>query len=396
MKYFTAKYITIKDRKDTTYLLVNEVTLDQFLIKEDLKEIVSSFKTGAEIEHYLQDPKTKEECQFLIKKGILIDEETYRYETYSFQVPNETYYSLKPINEEEDNTQTIAFVGIPFGRGNTTDSRTSAFPTLFRKFSRSISLTNATNFLSHPIGSVIEEQNSTNLQKLIASGKMRDMGNLFIHPFESSAKAYDKIEKTYHSIFKRKIKPFSLGGDHSITYPILKALSQNTEEFNVIHFDAHTDIYNGKFLDINDEFDFFHHGNFVTKSLELSSLKKYIMIGLRGKPTGVLDEKVNYYDVNKVKKILKNPEAFDLGITGKTYITFDIDVLDPIYAPGTATPIPFGLTPFEVVSLFEICFKNIEIIGMDFVEVNPELDNKNKATMHMAMNLILALLSNYK
>lgn len=394
MKYFTAKYIKIVKKSDEVFLLINEVTLDQFLIKENLKLVIDAFKEGNEIDTYINSPETKEECLFLIKKGILIDHEDYLYETYNFQIPKDTYYKLKPIDEVEDNI--IAFVGIPFGRGNTTDSGTSNFPSIFRAFSKSISLIHPRNFLSHPVGSVLNEQSIDRLLSLIVSDRLRDMGNLFIHPFESNAKAYHKIETKYNHIFKKKIKPFSLGGDHSITYPILKSLNENIDSFNVIHFDAHTDIYNGSFLDINEEFDFFHHGNFVTKCLELKNLKKYVMLGLRGKPSGILNEKIDFYDVIKIKKILQDPSTFDLGISGKTYITFDIDILDPIYAQGTATPVEFGLTPFEVINLFEICFKNIEIIGIDFVEVNPARDNKNKSTMNLAMNLILALLSNYE
>ncbi len=393
MQYFTAKYIKIVKKTDDSFLLINEVTLDQFLIKTNLKLIIDAFKKGNEIDAYINNPETKEECLFLINKGILIDKEDYSYETYNFQIPNHTYYGLKPINVTEDNV--IAFVGIPFGRGNTTDSGTCDFPSTFRAFSKTISLTHPKNFLSHPVGSILNEQKINKLSGLIVADRLRDMGNLFIHPFESNAKAYHKIETKYDSIFKKKIKPFSLGGDHSITYPILKSLNENIDSFNVIHFDAHTDIYSGSFLDINEEFDFFHHGNFVTKCLELKNLKKYVMLGLRGKPSGNLNEKIDFYDVLKIKKILQEPSLFDLGLSGKTYITFDIDILDPMYAQGTATPVEFGLTPFEVINLFEICFKNIEIIGIDFVEVNPARDNKNKSTMNLAMNLILALLSNY-
>lgn len=191
MKYFTAKYIKIVKKSDAVFLLINEVTLDQFLIKENLKLIIDAFKEGNEIDTYINSPETKEECLFLIKKGILIDNEDYLYETYNFQIPKDTYYGLKPIDEKVDSI--IAFVGIPFGRGNTTDSGTSNFPSIFRAFSKAISLTHSKNFLSHPVGSVLNEQSIDRLSNLIVSDRLRDMGNLFIHPFESNAKAYHKI-----------------------------------------------------------------------------------------------------------------------------------------------------------------------------------------------------------
>jgi arginase family enzyme len=163
-----------------------------------------------------------------------------------------------------------------------------------------------------------------------------------------------------------------------------------------VHFDAHTDIYEGKFLDINEEFDFFHHGNFVTKSLALKSLKNYYMFGLRGKPTGDVNKKISFFDIGKVKKILINPEEMNMKISGKTYVTFDIDVFDPVYAPGTATPVSYGLDPFEVINLLEICLKDADIVGIDFVEVNPSRDDKNKNTMIVALNTVINLLTYYK
>ena len=393
MKYYTAKYILFQKKQDDTYKLINEVTLDQFLIKKPLKELIESFKKGQKIESYLNDIKTKDDCQFLISKKVLISEELYKYETYTSQLPRETYFSIKPLLAGEENK--IVFHGIPFGKGNPSDFRTSFFPSKFRSFSNMISFLDNQHFLSFPIGAVLNKENLNNTQNLINKDRLRDYGDLFIHQFESVSKAYEKIEYTYDNIFKTSNIPFSIGGDHSITYPILKSLGKMDEPFNVIHFDAHTDIYENRFSDISDDPDFFHHGNFVTKSLEIKSLKKYIMLGLRSNPTGKINSKIEFYDVGTLKKYLRKQKKIDLGISGKTYITFDIDILDPVYAPGTATPVPFGLTPFEVLDVFNDCLEGIDIVGIDFVEVNPSIDNKEE-TMNIAMNLIIALLSYLK
>jgi agmatinase len=394
MIYYKAKYIEIIEKNKGDFLLINEVTLDQFLIKSHLKDLIVSFKDGADIEKC--DPTLKEELSFLIEKKILIEESVFGFETYNCQIPNDTYFRLKPLKQEEEKFNKIVFLGIPYGKGNPSDFRTSNFPSTFRTFSKSISLIDRQHFLSYPIGSVLNEKCIQNLQNLIDSDRIRDMGDMFIHQFESNAKAYNKIEEIYGKVFKSGLKPIGLGGDHSITYPILKSLSENLEEFNVVHFDAHTDIYEGKFLDINEEFDFFHHGNFVTKSLALKSLKNYYMFGLRGKPTGDVNKKISFFDIGKVKKILINPEEMNMKISGKTYVTFDIDVFDPVYAPGTATPVSYGLDPFEVINLLEICLKDADIVGIDFVEVNPSRDDKNKNTMIVALNTVINLLTYYK
>jgi agmatinase len=393
MKYYKAKYILFKKKSEDTYKLINEVTLDQFLIKSHLKELIESFIEGQEIKNYLNNPKIKDDCHFLIEKKILISEELYKYETYTSQIPKETYFGIRPHMEGLDNK--IIFHGIPFGKGNPSDFRTSFFPSKFRSFSKVISLLEDQHFLSFPIGAVLNKSNLKNVQTLINDDRLRDNGDLFIHQFESSSKAYEKIEYTYDKIFKVNNIPFSLGGDHSITYPILKALGKTNEAFNVLHFDAHTDIYENRFLDISDDPEFFHHGSFVTKSLKIESLKKYIMLGLRSNPTGTINSKIDFYDIGKLKGFLKKGGKIDLGIEGKTYITFDIDILDPVYAPGTATPVPFGLNPFEVLDVLNNCLEGIDIVGIDFVEVNPERDH-HEATMNIAMNLIIGLLSYLK
>ena len=117
------------------------------------------------------------------------------------------------------------------------------------------------------------------------------------------------------------------------------------------------------------------------------------MVGLRGAPSKNHNSKIEYYDVSMVKSLIA--KASKLNLSGRTYITFDIDVIDSSYVSGTATPVCFGLTPFEVIECFELFLKNIDIIGIDFVEVNPNRDH-NKQTMEYALNLIILLLSYIK
>lgn len=394
MKYFTSKYINFQRKSEDLYLLVNEITLDQYHIDANLKGVLEAFKTGKTLDdEIINSEKTKNDCLFLIDRNILLAEDAIENETKTFQFSKNTYFKLQNIKKGETNK--IAFVGVPFGKGNQTDINSGKFPKSFRSYSSRVSLSMQKNYIASPFGSIQEEHNLKNLEKLIVDGRLRDHGDVFIHQFESSTQVYNKIEYVYDSIFSTTTIPFSIGGDHSITYPILKSLSKHTDHFNVLHFDAHTDVYDNKFTQISDDPDFFHHGSFVSKSMKLASLKKYIMLGLRGTPSRGVHEKIEMYPVGKIKKLLKQNQKIDLGITGKTYITFDIDVIDPAYAPATATPVCFGLTPFEVIELLELCLPDIEIVGIDFVEVNPKRDREN-ITSDTAMNIIMSLLSYIK
>lgn len=397
-KFYKAKYIHFtKDfETDENIKLVNKVTLDQFLVSEELMKFINSFEKGNILDNVNSSFENDyiEDFDFLIQKKILLNEDDFYKETYKCQLPRNRYFRVKPLFDDDTFNNKIVFVGIPFGKGNPSDSGTAFFPHNFRTLSEKISLLDKDHFTTFPVGSIIQEDNKDNLKNIISNDYLRDIGDIFMHHFEYSHIAYEKIQHVYESILSSKSIPFGLGGDHSITYPILKAIDKFFDEpFNVIHFDAHTDIYEGTFEDINNDFDFFHHGNFVTKSLQLKNLNKYIMVGLRGAPSKNYDDKIEYYDVSMVKKLLAEKQKLELE--GKTYITFDIDIIDSSFISGTATPVCFGLTPFEIVESFELLLKELDIIGIDFVEVNPSRDN-NKQTMEYALNLIILLLSYIK
>lgn len=396
-KFYKARFIYFskENKNEVSIKLINKITLDQFLISEELMKFIFLFKDGSTLENAnSQFDKTYDaDFEFLVRKKILLNKEDLKKEAYKCQLPRNRYYRVKPLLNADDYNNKIVFVGIPFGKGNSSDFGTANFPQAFRTISERISLVDKHHFLTFPIGSVMPNGNKSNLKRIIEKDYLRDIGNIFVHHSEDNSIIYEKTELIYKNILLTNSIPFGLGGDHSITYPILKAFNESLQEpFNVIHFDAHTDVYEGAFEEINANSDYFHHGNFVTKSLKLDKLNKYIMVGLRGVPSNN-HAKIEYYDVGSVKQLLAAKN--NLGLKGKTYITFDIDVLDPAYASGTATPVCFGLSPFEVINCFELILKELDIIGIDFVEVNPMKD-KNNQTMEYALNLIILLLSYIK
>jgi len=172
--------------------------------------------------------------------------------------------------------------------------------------------------------------------------------------------------------------PLAAGGDHSITYPIFRALASPETPIGMIHVDAHTDTW-GPFMGSK-----FHHGAPFRLAVEDGVLDPHrtIQIGIRGgqNSTDTWD-----YSRNAGMRVIFIEEFEDLGVDGviaearrvvgdgPTYITFDVDGLDPVYAPGTGTPEPGGITTREALRLLR-GLRHLNLVGGDVVEVSPPFD----------------------
>ena len=162
----------------------------------------------------------------------------------------------------------------------------------------------------------------------------------------------------------------TLGGDHFITYPLLKAhAKKHGAPISLLHFDAHTDTWE----DENDRID---HGTMFWWAAKQGIVdpKTSVQIGIRTENQDTLG--FNIIDGPRVQsQSLDETVAQTREILGdnKVYVTFDIDCLDPSYAPGTGTPVPGGLTSHQALTILRE-LAGIDIIGMDIVEVAPQYD----------------------
>lgn len=204
-----------------------------------------------------------------------------------------------------------------------------------------------------------------------------DIGDCPVNPADLQD-SLSKIENFFNKIKKTNTIPLSIGGDHLISLPILRALAKE-EPVALIQFDSHTDTWDTYFGGYK-----FTHGTPFRRAIEenLIDPKKYVMLGIRGslydpddmtwaKKQGVtiitIDE---YYEmgfeksINLIKDIIGNTN---------TYFTFDIDGIDPTYAPGTGTPEVGGFNVREA-QLIVRSLNKINFIGADVVEVSPPFD----------------------
>ncbi|MBV9589196.1 MAG: agmatinase [Hyphomicrobiales bacterium] len=190
------------------------------------------------------------------------------------------------------------------------------------------------------------------------------------------------LEKSHADIFRHArilvdagVKPVSVGGDHSITLPLLKAVAK-TGPVGLIHIDAHCDT-SGAFEGCK-----FHHGGPFRRAVLDGALnpRRTVQIGIRGSSeylwefsyeSGMTVIHAEEIDTLGMAAIIKR--TTDVIGKGPTYLTFDIDSLDPAFAPGTGTPEVGGLSTREAMALLR-GLKGVNLVGADFVEVAPQYD----------------------
>jgi agmatinase len=183
-------------------------------------------------------------------------------------------------------------------------------------------------------------------------------------------KIYGIIQKEAAKLIKDNQFLVTLGGDHSITYSLLKAHAAKHGPLAIVHFDAHQDTWpdDGKRID---------HGSFVTRATRegLIDAEHSIQIGIRTHAPETCSIKILYgYDVEEMStgQII---EAITKRVgKANTYVTFDIDCLDPAFAPGTGTPVAGGPSSSKMLSVLR-GLKTINMVGADIVEVLPAYDH---------------------
>ena len=204
-----------------------------------------------------------------------------------------------------------------------------------------------------------------------------DIGDTLVNPV-NLINSLEMIEEFYQPLAEVGVVPLSCGGDHLITLPIFRAIAKD-RPVGMVHFDAHTDTadeaYNG---------EKYHHGTPFRRAVEEGLLdpKRTIQIGIRGSMS-----EGDYYNFSYESgmRVVHIEEFFKLGVDkvirearrvigdGPTYISFDVDGLDPAYAPGTGTPEVGGYTTYDAQKMLR-GLSGCNLIGGDVVEISPPLD----------------------
>jgi agmatinase len=183
-------------------------------------------------------------------------------------------------------------------------------------------------------------------------------------------KTCSNLKTTISEILDMGLIPLTIGGDHSISYCVLKAMEENDglnlQDITILYFDAHMDLRN---LYMDEEYS---HATVMRRIFEMNP-KEMIQIGARSSSeeeiTYAHEKNLNIFSSNDVDEKIEEIITFLKNINGPIYLSFDIDVLDPSYAPSVGTPASCGLNPKQVEKLI-YNLKGKNIVGFDIVEVS--------------------------
>jgi len=176
--------------------------------------------------------------------------------------------------------------------------------------------------------------------------------------------AFATIESAIHDLLKKKARVVALGGDHSITYPIIKAYGRDYSNLSILQLDAHPDLY--------DELNHnrYSHACQFARIMEENLVQRLVQVGVRS-ITGHQREQAKRFNVEIIEMIEKT-RINELTFTGPVYLSLDMDCLDPAFAPGVSHHEPGGMSTREVIEIIQNLKGNV--VGADIVELNPELD----------------------
>ena len=309
----------------------------------------------------------------------------YKYEGFSDPIQRPRYTGvptfLRAPYEEELGNVDIGLVGVPFDGGVTNHPGARHGPREIRNQSSLMRRMHQSSGISpHDLA------------------RVADVGDAWVQSPFHLENSLDEIAEFFTRLNEASVTPLSAGGDHSITLPILRAIAK-TGPVGMVHFDAH--------CDTGDDYlgSKFHHGAPFRRAVEEGLLdpERTIQIGIRG---SVNEPDIWKFSHDSGMRVIYMEEFYELGIKrvidearrvvgiGPTYISFDVDGLDPVYAPGTGTPEVGGFSSMEAQFMIR-GLKGLNLIGGDVVEVAPPFDPSGNtalvgATMMFEILCVLA------
>ena len=247
---------------------------------------------------------------------------------------------------EKLQAETIVVLGVPFDENSSFRQGAALAPSRIREalFSESANLWTENGF------------------DLGLKRGWRDVGDLI---FSEKGRAFEEIEQAVGDILVRQARVIALGGDHSISYPIVRAYARSYKKLSILQFDAHPDTY--------DELkgNRFSHACPFARIMEEGLIDRLVQAGIRTM-TGHQREQAERFGVEVLEMRHADDWKNALAFEGDLYLSLDIDCLDPAFAPGVSHYEPGGMSTREVLDIIQTLPG--KIVGADIVEYNPERD----------------------
>ena len=244
------------------------------------------------------------------------------------------------------------------------------------------------------MSTMIRAQNGATGVRPFEAANCADLGDVGPNPADV-LDSLERLQAFYGRVKRAGIRPLTGGGDHLCSLPILRALAGDGP-VGMVHFDSHTDLFHSYF-----DGTMYTHGTPFRRAVEEGLLDptRVVQIGIRGtaydsedrdfaESAGIRVIAIEEFHARGVADVMA--EARDIVGTGETYVSYDIDFVDPAFAPGTGTPEVGGPTSFQALQVVR-ALKGVNIIGADLVEVSPPFDPSG-ATAYLGASILFELL----
>lgn len=272
----------------------------------------------------------------------------------------------------------VAVFGVPFDEGSPWQPGTRFAPRSLREHSM--------RFASTGFYDIQRDQHF--LTDVISQGRLVDVGDVDVLPTNVIG-THDNISTLVQMIRQRGAIPLALGGDHSVSYPLIRGVQ---EPVHVVQFDAHLDFAPSTHGVHFSNGQPFRH---VAALEHVQSLTQVGIRSLRVRPSEVSDARQQGSHIIPMEAFRQQPfieQLKHLPAGEKCYISIDIDVLDFSLVPGCASAEPNGMRYDELRDALQVLLQRMDIIGLDLVEVNPQLDVPTGATSYLAAHLLVETL----
>ncbi|MGG7643609.1 agmatinase [Rhodovulum sp. YNF3179] len=271
----------------------------------------------------------------------------------------------------------IGLVGVPWDSGTTNRPGPRHGPRQLRDLS-----------------TMIRAENGATGIRPFEAARCADLGDVGPNPADLQD-SMDRITALYGQLRAAGIRPLTAGGDHLCSLPILRALAADAP-LGMVHFDSHTDLFHSYFGGT-----MYTHGTPFRRAVEEGLLdpKRVVQIGIRGTAydredrdfadsVGIRVIPIEEFHARGVADVMQ--EARAIAGTGRTYVSYDIDFVDPAFAPGTGTPEVGGPNSFEALEVVR-ALAGLDIVGADMVEVSPPFDPSGN-TAFLGVSIMFELL----
>jgi agmatinase len=286
-------------------------------------------------------------------------------------------YLPAPTTEDAD----VAVLGVPFDQGATNRSGARFGPRALREASCLWAYREGTEALFDGEAGV----------ELLGGVRFADAGDVDPGPMPSAEQYHDDVAERFEPLVAAGLFPVVLGGDHSVTYALLRALhrARRGRPVQLVQFDTHMDYWD------QEGHQRYSHASPMIRAHEdglIAGLTQYGIRSLHTKSDNIelaQSRGAHIFWCEQARDMDPAELADHLDIDADTYITFDIDCLDPAIAPGTGTPEPGGFSYYEAKAILLAVCKRANVVGMDLVEVAPQYDGPGQVTALHGARLIL-------